>query len=158
MSEHLLINLIGICIVIFEKYVSEVTVHVWNWVTLVPLDSSGALMECGCHVHTLSIPGACTQVTPHPPPHSKSTFFLSHDLSLVHKNEDPVAHDFIVLGKALFPSLRLWKPAWGASMLEIIHHVFASGSTPFWVFPVICKVVHTLCSSVWSLTRVPVTK
>lgn len=92
-----------------------------------------------------------------PNPHSKTTVLLSHDLSLVHKNEDPVAHDFVVLAKALFPSPRLCKLAWGASVLEITHLVFASGSTPLWV-PVICKVMHTVCSSVWSLTRVPLTK
>lgn len=114
---------------------------------------NGVWLPCSYALNTRCLHTGCP-----PPPHSKSIFLLSHDLSLVHKNEDPVAHDFVVLGKALFPSPRLCKPAWGASMVEITHHVFASGSTPLWVFPVICKVVHTLCSSVWSLTGVPVTK
>lgn len=97
----------------------------WNWVTIfVPLDLGGALTECGCHLYTLSI-----LVAVHWYPHSKPTFLLSHYLSLVHENEEPVAYDFGVLAKALFPSPRLCELAGGASVWEITHHAFASGST-----------------------------
>lgn len=110
----------------------------------VPSDSGGALLECGCLLHTISTLVICTRVFP----------LLITCLS--YKDEDPVTQDFSALAKALFQSPRLCKLAWGSVVWEITQ-LFASGSTQLWVSLAMCKVVCTLHSSVWSLTRAPVT-
>lgn len=117
MSEHLVICLVDICIVIFEKYVSELMVHfeigllfLCHWIQVGPwvwLSFSYTLNTSCLYRNT---------------PILSQPFLLSHYLSLVYKNEDLGAHDFGVLAKALFSSPRLCKLAWGALVWEITYH------------------------------------